>query len=168
MASSVYRVNPEQLQAQLFDCARNDNRKAIQVLVKNGVDINAVFNYGEKLRGLTALHVAAFEGHVACVEILLNYGANIHAKDSHKNKPIDIAFERHNFEVKKGAAKSSSVKFYEIVKILDVAMQKFEELRDQSFCALDLAIGERSRGRYQRLIDLRLDYPRTPESSDSF
>ena len=42
-------------------------------------------------RGLTLLHVAAFQGHVKIVKILLSYGATIDAKDDLGNTPLMAA-----------------------------------------------------------------------------
>jgi ankyrin repeat protein len=58
----------------------------LRLLLESGADV-AVADYD----GRTALHVAASDGHAACVEVLLSYGAPNTAEDRWGNTPHDDA-----------------------------------------------------------------------------
>lgn len=59
----------------LFMACRNDVR-GVEDLLNEGVDVNSI-----DLDGRTALHIAACEGHVEVVKLLLRRKANIDARD---------------------------------------------------------------------------------------
>lgn len=59
----------------LFMASRGDVR-GVEDLLNEGVDVNSI-----DLDGRTALHIAACEGHVEVVELLLSRKANIDARD---------------------------------------------------------------------------------------
>ncbi|KAK1315404.1 Potassium channel AKT2/3 [Acorus calamus] len=59
----------------LFMACRGDV-KGVEDLLKEGVDVNSI-----DLDGRTALHIAACEGHVDVVKLLLSRRANIVARD---------------------------------------------------------------------------------------
>lgn len=50
-----------------------------------------VFSIRKNDDQLTALHQAASEGHVQCLEFLLANNADVYAEDSRKQLPIDLA-----------------------------------------------------------------------------
>jgi hypothetical protein len=66
----------------------------IQFLVEKGSDVNAP-RYG----GTTSLHLAAKQGNLEAVYLLIEKGANPDAKDSEKKTPADLAHENGHFEV---------------------------------------------------------------------
>ena len=67
-------------------CARKDDLTMCKVHINNE-DVNET---DEKMR--TPLHVAViFAGDELC-ELLLEYGADVNAKDSHNDSPIQLAF----------------------------------------------------------------------------
>ena len=70
----------------LHICAKNDDLTNLKIHIKS-VDVNET---DEKMR--TPLHVAMIFGSDAICDLLLEYGANIHAKDSNKDDPIQLAF----------------------------------------------------------------------------
>ncbi|RWV93476.1 hypothetical protein GW17_00044063 [Ensete ventricosum] len=69
---------PENLDATmrlLFMACQGDAR-GVEDLLKDGLDVNSI-----DLDGRTALHIAACEGHVDVVSLLLSWRANIDARD---------------------------------------------------------------------------------------
>jgi Ankyrin repeat len=48
----------------------------VEELLKDGVDVNSI-----DLDGRTAMHIAACEGHLEVVKLLLRWRANVNARD---------------------------------------------------------------------------------------
>lgn len=69
---------PENLDStmQLLFMASKGDVKGVQDLLDDGIDVNSI-----DLDGRTALHIAACEGHVGVVNLLLSRRANIDARD---------------------------------------------------------------------------------------
>lgn len=69
---------PENLDAtmQLLFFACQGDAMGVEGLLRSGVDVNSI-----NLDGRTALHIAACEGHRDVVRVLLNWKANIDARD---------------------------------------------------------------------------------------
>lgn len=69
---------PENLDStmQLLFMASQGDAKGVAELLWEGLDVNSI-----DLDGRTALHIASCEGHVEVVKLLLNWKANIEAKD---------------------------------------------------------------------------------------
>ncbi|CAH2042878.1 unnamed protein product [Thlaspi arvense] len=61
---------------QLLFMASRGDVAGVKDLLDEGIDVNSI-----DLDGRTALHVAACEGHVEVVNLLLSYKANIDARD---------------------------------------------------------------------------------------
>ncbi|KAH9180932.1 hypothetical protein AeNC1_017093 [Aphanomyces euteiches] len=81
------------MQAELFGAAAYGNLEAVQALLRQGVDVNWV---NEKEYDMTALHVAAVQGHPSVVKELVANGANIEARNKNGNTPlIDAALKGH-------------------------------------------------------------------------
>ena len=70
----------------LHICARKNDLTMCKIHI-NSVDVN---ERDEKMR--TPLHVAVIFASDAICDLLLKYGADIHAKDSYMDDPIQIAF----------------------------------------------------------------------------
>ena len=70
----------------LHICAKNDDL----VMFKRHINRFDVNERDEKMR--TPLHVAVIFASYAIYDLLLKYGADIHAKDSYMDDPIQIAF----------------------------------------------------------------------------
>lgn len=60
--------------------------KLIQLLLKSGVNINAVDNHKD-----TSLHLATKNGHEKVVQILLENGANVNAEGKYVFTPLHLA-----------------------------------------------------------------------------
>ena len=69
----------------------------------NSVDVNEI---DEKIR--TPLHVAMIFASDAICDLLLKYGADIHAKDSNKDNPIQLAFYYGRFKLRERMLSNSS------------------------------------------------------------
>ena len=69
----------------------------------NSVDVNEI---DEKMR--TPLHVAMIFASDAICDLLLKYGADIHAKDSNKDNPIQLAFYYGRFKLRERMLSNSS------------------------------------------------------------
>jgi ankyrin repeat protein len=66
-------------------------------LIEKGADINRA----NPNRGFTPLHLAAVLNDVALVQLLVDKGANLQAKDKDGKTPLDIAKEKGNLNVVK-------------------------------------------------------------------
>ncbi|KAJ3678130.1 hypothetical protein LUZ60_001933 [Juncus effusus] len=61
---------------QLLFLASQGEAKGVEELLRSGVDVNSI-----DLDGRTGLHIAACEGHLAVVKLLLSWKANVDARD---------------------------------------------------------------------------------------
>lgn len=85
---------PENLDATmqlLFMACRGDVKGVEDLLNEEGIDVNSI-----DLDGRTALHIAACEGHVEVVKLLLSRKANIDARDRWGSTVL-TAFSSHLF-----------------------------------------------------------------------
>ena len=72
---------------RLYYAATTNNLEEVRILVQSGMaDVNA-----PSPDGATALHCAAFEGHVKCMKVLLENGANLNARDDDGWTPLHAA-----------------------------------------------------------------------------
>lgn len=72
---------------RLYYAATTNNLEEVRNLVQSkDVDVNA-----PNPDGATALHCAAFEGHVKCMKLLIENGANVNAKDDDGWTPLHAA-----------------------------------------------------------------------------
>lgn len=62
----------------------------------NRNDVNSVTVYSRDDRGFTALHVAAQEGHIEVMTLLIEQKAKVNAADFHGSTPLHIASQRGN------------------------------------------------------------------------
>lgn len=75
----------------VFFQAYHGHHHALEVLVQSLLDLDV-----RTPQGHTALSLAAFKGHVECVEILINQGASMLLKDyTHKRSAVHSAGQQH-------------------------------------------------------------------------
>ena len=70
--------------------ARVQNIKIMSSLIEAGANVNAAADFGK-----TALHFAASNGALACVEVLLAAGADLDVRRNDGSTPFDVALQ-HN------------------------------------------------------------------------
>lgn len=72
---------------RLYYAATTNNLEEVRILVQSRMaDVNA-----QNPDGATALHCAAFEGHVRCMRVLIENGANVNARDDDGWTPLHAA-----------------------------------------------------------------------------
>ena len=81
---------PERRQALLFEAAKLGRADLIPLLVKNGADVNAY-----EARGFTPLILAAYDGQVAAVDVLIAAGADACKPDANQGNTaqMGVAFK---------------------------------------------------------------------------
>ncbi|AIF80630.1 pfs, nacht and ankyrin domain protein [endosymbiont of Acanthamoeba sp. UWC8] len=73
-----------------------DTIDIIEILLRNNADVNARDGHS----GYAPLHYAAENPYgKEMAEILLNYGADVDIKDNNGSSPLDLAFEKGNYEL---------------------------------------------------------------------
>jgi ankyrin repeat protein len=70
--------------------------KCEKLIASNRNDVNSVTVYSRDDRGFTALHVAAQEGHIEVMTLLIEQKAKVNAADFHGSTPLHIASQRGN------------------------------------------------------------------------
>ena len=104
--------------ARLHEAAAAGDIKKVEEYIAQGDDVNDMsetvsskgrtkIESGEFGRQMTALHLAAYNGHTQVAQLLIAAGADLDKKDGWRNEPIydtalEIAIRRKNF----GLAKS--------------------------------------------------------------
>ena len=74
--TAILAMEPSLLDQQFIQASKSGDHLAIQQLIENGANLDAVEGLG-----WTALHWAARNGHDICIDALLDGGANIDAPD---------------------------------------------------------------------------------------
>ncbi|HEY3779870.1 MAG TPA: ankyrin repeat domain-containing protein [Fimbriimonadaceae bacterium] len=67
----------------------------VKILIEGGAKVNVA----DPASKITALHVAAAQGDIECVRILLNYGAKVDARSALNTTPWDLATKNGRTEV---------------------------------------------------------------------
>ena len=70
--------------------ARHENVEIMKLLVEAGANVNAAADFSK-----TALHFAASNGALACVEVLLAAGASVNARNVDGSTSFDVALSHH-------------------------------------------------------------------------
>jgi len=83
---SAHRVKTMHGAKALFSAVMKGNVKAVQTLIKTGVNVNV-----RTLSGKTPLMAASFKGYTDIVQMLLNAGASADARDADGNTALSIA-----------------------------------------------------------------------------
>lgn len=83
---------PSRSTEQLWKAVRSCDFGGIQKALANGASLSAVDDSASRW---TALHWAASRGDVKCIRKLMDYGANVNARDVENRRPLQIAQERH-------------------------------------------------------------------------
>lgn len=89
---NTFTISPDEIH-QLSDAAFLDCKRVVISLLHKGADVNS-----KSLRGYTALHLAAKQGHAAMVKILFYWGAKLTIRDCWGNMPLDLAIEEGHEE----------------------------------------------------------------------
>lgn len=133
----------------LYNAAHCGDVEKLLKMMASGLNPNHVF---EDCGKQTALHVAAANGHLAAVHILLQAQAQINALDSEQNTPLSVATtSKHNdvvkYLIKCGADLLLKVSGRQRRKQSGLKRPNFREKRETSFsrqsedgmCALHIA-----------------------------
>ena len=97
-ASSINLVRPRSVSfdptAKLYTAAaENDTKELKNVLDSGKADPNILY-----LSGIAPLHVAAVEGHLETIKLLVRYGANINIQDGEGCSPLEFALRGGHFD----------------------------------------------------------------------
>ena len=79
----------------LHVCAKQNDLVMFKIHINKGDNVNET---DEKMR--TPLHVAMMFASDAICDLLLRYGADVHAKDSYSDDPIQLAFYYGRFKLR--------------------------------------------------------------------
>jgi ankyrin repeat protein len=82
-------------QTPLHLASAEGNNNAVQLLLENGAEVDAVATNS----GCTSLHYAASLGHVDLCELLVRYGADTDAQTARLGTPLHLAVSRGHPEV---------------------------------------------------------------------
>ena len=82
----IERIKPP-ITGNLFRLASKQKKSFVELLVKNGGDINAREDIGGE-KGITALHAAAYNGNPSNMRVLVQCGAAINARDPNGRTPL--------------------------------------------------------------------------------
>jgi len=80
----------------LHEATNNRKQEIIEVLLKNGANVDSTTN-----SGYTPLHIAASIGDLKCIGVLLKYNANVKLKNDFGQTPCQLAEQNSQ----KGAAR---------------------------------------------------------------
>ena len=80
---------------ELHTCARQNDLVMFKIHMNKGGNVNKT---DEKMR--TPLHVAMIFANDALCDLLLRHGADVHAKDSYMDDPIQLAFYYGRFKLR--------------------------------------------------------------------
>ena len=90
-------IQPEQPTAEapdisIWDAVLDGDIEAVKQHIAAGTDVNAMYEDGGFVLGMTPLHIAAFENHKEIVELLIANGADVNVKGENGETPLDVAF----------------------------------------------------------------------------
>ena len=81
----------------LHACTLRGSRKLVKVALKAGVDPNLEMGNPDGLPGrCTPLHLAAYRGDVAILQLLVSHGAAVDKRDGENHTPLHYAADKSN------------------------------------------------------------------------
>lgn len=86
-------LNFDLISMNMHEAAKFDAADALQKIIFNGADINS------KEDGKTPLHIAAENGHINCVDLLIRVGANLDLRDNELRTALHNAIENGHTDV---------------------------------------------------------------------
>jgi ankyrin repeat protein len=126
LAEMVLRTNAIRLYdfgSTIHQAADAGDLTKVKAFIQEGIDVNT------NVHGCTPLHCAARYGHKEVAELLIAKGADVNAKDTRGQKPIDVAINKRQIEIAKLlASKSGDVSLHVAAYIGD--LQRVEKLID--------------------------------------
>ncbi len=93
MAVKGSKMGLNALDKAFIFAVKNEGKAIVELLLKKGANINQKRTHG------TALHYAALSGDLEIAKLLVENGADIHAKDSSERTALDIANRNGNKEL---------------------------------------------------------------------
>ena len=78
--------------ADALQAIRSDDHQWLQTIAKDGMAVNY-----RSLTGSTLAHAAAYYGHVECLKILIECGADLNIRNKEGAAPADLAKAWGNF-----------------------------------------------------------------------
>jgi ankyrin repeat protein len=80
--------------AKLYTAAAENDTKELKKILDSGkADPNSLY-----LSGIAPLHVAAADGHLETIKLLVQYGANINIQDAESCSPLEFALRGGHFD----------------------------------------------------------------------
>lgn len=135
-------------------CARSGDVDLLKLLLDFGGDING----GEEVGGYLPIHIAATKGHPQILELLINYGSNVHSlyqlRDEYSNimegrawTPLICACQQNKTEA--------------VDMLLNLGANHLDK-NDLNVSALDIATKHKNREMVQRIFNCYKEKPVTP------
>ena len=171
MVSDV-RSEPS-LDIQLLNASSKGDLDKVKSLLKQGVDINTVYDNGD-----TGLILASTNGHVDVVEFLIKSGINIEAVNQRGKTSLMLASQDGNIEIVKLLIKSgadvnakdeneeTALKWaseYGTLEVLNILLKSGADIKGKSaYAALQSAVFGRRTDYVKALIDAGVNVNRVP------
>jgi ankyrin repeat protein len=89
MIVTVNNSSSAAMDKELLDAAKEGKTQEVQRLIEAGADLST-----KDGSGLTALHLASWNGHRATAAVLLEAGAPVHAKSNYGSTPLHAASDK--------------------------------------------------------------------------
>jgi ankyrin repeat protein len=109
----------------LHDSLNNNDEFSIEVLIRLNDQINIDL---QDKKGRTCLHIACIKGYENIVDLLINYGCNIHLRDKNNYIALEHAFENNHINIAKKLLKLGLEK--DKNKIIELFLSCFPDNQD--------------------------------------
>jgi ankyrin repeat protein len=110
----------------LHNSLKNNDEFSIKVLIRLNDQIN--INLQDK-KGMTCLHIACIKGYETIVDLLIDYGCNVHLTDKNKYIALEYAFENNHINIAKKLLKLGLEK--DKNKIIELFLSCFPDNQDE-------------------------------------